>query len=220
MLLSHGPGIFSFHWAHTSVWWVPGWQDLGTSTGLGWDADEVKVPPPCSVAGGFVPGTASPRHRQALVHNWLKIYWVWGEWEVIIWSLKTSGWSFLFKSKMGQNWYGAVSAKWNRDCPYPPSESCCLCSYSLGDQAKTGRYLAPMWQESNFWQARLHCLLAASTKQICQLLGQFCQSIILGVDTHTAWMHTPPSSGQLFLQSVHPSAIHYPKQDVRTWHRG
>lgn len=85
---------------------------------------------------------------------------------------------------------------------------------------ETGTYLAPMWQESNFWQASLHCLLAASTKQICQLFGQFCRNIILGVDVHTVWMHTPPSSEQFFLQSIHPSAIHYPKRDIWTWHRG
>lgn len=116
---------------------------------------------------------------------------------------------------MGQNRHGAVCAQWDGDSPYPPSENCLRTASVWEIMQETGRYLAPMWQESNFWQASLHCLLAANTKQTCQLFEQFCWNIILGV-----YVHTPPSSEQFFSQSIHPSAIHYLKRDVWTWHGG
>lgn len=44
---------------------------------------------------------------------------------------------------------------------------------------ETGRYLAPMWQESNFWQASLHCLLAAS--RYASYLGNFARMLSWGL---------------------------------------
>lgn len=78
---------------------------------------------------------------------------------------------------MGQNLYGAVCAEWNETVLTHLLRTAAYAQPVWEIRQETGRYLAPMWQESNFWQASLHCLPAASTKQICQLFGQFCRNI-------------------------------------------
>lgn len=77
-----------------------------------------------------------------------------------------------------------------------------------------------MWEESHFWQASRHCLLAGRAKQICQLFGQFCRNIIPGFYLSTAQKHSPPSSERFFSRGVGPTVICYPKQGVCTWHGG
>lgn len=89
MLLSYRPGIFNFHWSHTSVWWCQDDKIWGEARDRAGDADQVKGSPARPLPGSFLPDTAPLRHKQALVHNWLKIGW--GGGAVIICSLKTSG---------------------------------------------------------------------------------------------------------------------------------
>lgn len=73
MLLSHEPGICSFHGSHASCFC--GCQDdkvWGQDREQAGDTGQAETPSPCAEPGGASPGTAPPRHCQALVHNWLK----------------------------------------------------------------------------------------------------------------------------------------------------
>lgn len=92
MPLSHRPGIFSFHRSHTSYFrGCPNDKIWGQAREWAGDAGRAKAPPPRALRGGFSPGTAPPRHCQALVRNWLKIDWDEGGVEVITCGWKTSG---------------------------------------------------------------------------------------------------------------------------------